>query len=125
MFDLQAQNGWSQQSTLTAFHFHPETQKLTESGANKVRAILTQHPESFRTIFVVTGLDEQQTASRIDSVQQIATHMTNGALPQIRRVAITPRGWPADEVDTIAVRHQESMPIPRIPKFDGSVTTQN
>ena len=123
MFDLQAQNGWAQQSTLSSFHFDHESHQLTESGRNKVRTILTQHPEAFRTIFVVMGQNEEHTVARLDSVQQVATTMTNGSLPQIRRVAVPPRGWPAEEIDTITTRRLESMPVPRIDKVNGSATT--
>ena len=105
IFDLQAQNGWCQQSTLTAFHFNMETNELTEAGRNKVRQIMTQHPESFRTLFVVMGKSEEQTATRVDSVQQTAVTISDGALPQIRRVAIPPRGWPAEDVDAITNRY--------------------
>ncbi len=124
IFDLQAQNGWCQQSTLTSFHFNPDTHELTEAGRNRVRQILTQHPTNFRTLFVVMGEDEKTTVGRVDSVQQVAMNVAgDGALPDIRRVAIAPRGWPADEVNTIALRLQESMPVPRIQKSNTSLTT--
>ena len=123
IFDIQAQNGWAQQSTLTSFHFNPDTHKLTESGRNKVRTIMMQHPEAFRTIFVVMGPSEENTVARLDSVQQIASDTSMGALPQIRRVAVPPRGWPAEEIDNITTRRLESAPVPRIEKTNGSLTT--
>ncbi len=123
IFDLMAQNGWCQQSTLTAFHFDPASQQLTEAGRMKVRQILTQHPENFRTVFVVMGKDEKETVTRLDSVQQSASLMiADGTLPDIRRVAVPPRGWPADEVNAIGRRFQDTIPAPRLPDNIQSTT---
>ncbi len=124
IFDLMRQNGWCQQSTLTAFHFDPNTDELTEAGRMKVQQILLQHPQEFRTLFVVTGNDEKSTANRVDSVQNAAALFTiDGTLPEIRRVYIPPRGWPAEDIATINTQFQNSMPAPRLPQMNGAMTT--
>jgi len=126
IFDLMAQNGWCQQSTLTTHHFHPTTQQLTEAGRMKVHQILKQHPPSFRTMFVVTSADERTTATRMDSVQTVAAAMlTDGSLPEIQRVNIPPRGWPAEEINLINAKFQQTIPSPRLPTITGSATTSN
>ena len=125
MFELMRQNGWCQRSTLTEFYFHPTTNQLTEAGRMKVQEILVQHPQPFRTLFVVTGKDERTTAARIDSVQQLANLVvSDGSLPAIRRVHIPPRGWPAEDINAISVQYRNTIPPPRIKTQEGSVTTQ-
>jgi len=114
-FDLMAENGWSQQSTLTPFHFDSKSQKLTEVGQAKVRQILTQQPEQFRTLFVSSGQDNRQTAQRLAAVQQAASQvMPEGALPDVRQVAIPPRGWPAEYTNSVNKKYTDSIPEPRL-----------
>ena len=123
IFDLMAQNGWCQQSTLTDFHFDKATQQLTEAGRLKVAQVMTQHPQPFRTMFVVMANSERETAVRLDSVQQTAALVaTDGVLPQIHRVAIPPRGWSADEINAIGKKRQETIPTPRLPDNIQSTT---
>jgi predicted oxidoreductase len=118
-----AQNGWCQQSTLTDFHFDKATQQLTEAGRLKVAQVMTQHPQPFRTMFVVMANSERETAVRLDSVQQTAALVaTDGVLPQIHRVAIPPRGWSADEINAIGKKRQETIPTPRLPDNIQSTT---
>ena len=118
-----AQNGWCQRSTLTDFHFHKATQQLTEAGRLKVAQVMTNHPQQFRTMFVVMANTEKETAARMDSVQQIAAQVTtDGVLPQIHRVAISPRGWSAQEINAIGKKRDETIPTPRLPENIQSTT---
>lgn len=114
-FDLMAENGWSQQSCLTPFHFDAKSQQLTEVGKAKVRQILTHQPEKFRTVFVSAGQNDRETAKRMAAVQQAASDvMPQGALPDVRQVAIPPRGWPAEYTNSISKKYTETIPNPRL-----------
>lgn len=114
-FDLMAENGWSQQSTLTPFHFDAKSQQLTEVGKAKVRQILTEQPDKFRTLFVSAGKDDRQTAKRVSAVQQAASDvLPQGSLPEVRQVAIPPRGWPAEYTNSINKKFTDTMPNPRL-----------
>ena len=114
-FDLMAENGWSKQSTLTPFHFDAKSQQLTEVGKAKVRQILTQQPERFRTLFVSSGQDDRQTAQRLSAVQRAASDvLPQGSLPDVRQVAIPPRGWPAEYTNSINKKFTDTIPTPRL-----------
>lgn len=114
-FDLMAENGWSQQSTLTPFHFDSKSQQLTEVGKAKVRQILTQQPEKFRTLFVSSGKDDRVTAQRVSAVQQAAADvLPQGSLPEVQQVATPPRGWPAEYTNSINRKFTETLPTPRL-----------
>ena len=114
-FDLMAENGWSQQSTLTPFHFDAKSQQLTEVGKAKVRQILTQQPEKFRTLFVSAGEDNRISAQRVAAVQQAASEVLPvGSLPDVRQVAIPPRGLPAEYSNSISKKFAETLPTPRL-----------
>ncbi len=115
IFDLMAENGWSQQSTLTPFHFDAQSQQLTEVGKEKVRQILTHQPPQFRTLFVSSGKNNRQTAQRMAAVQQAASDvLPEGRLPEVRQVAIPPRGWPAEFTNSINQKYTDTIPTPRL-----------
>lgn len=114
-FAAMTQNGWAVQSTLTSDHFDPRTHRLTDAGELKVRDIITQHPEMYRTVFVVEGRSQDITERRTDSVQQtIASMITNGPLPPVQHVSIEPYGRPAQEIKAITDSYRDSMPDPRL-----------
>ena len=115
VFVTQAQNGWYAASTLSSLHFNSETQLLTEAGELKVREIVTQHPEQYRTVFVVNGMSEKETSIRKDSIQQaISRILTEGSMPAVHVVNTAPRGWPAEEIDAVSRAYRSSRPQPRI-----------
>ncbi len=115
-FVTQAQNGWYAASTLTGMYFHPETQKLTEAGELKVREIVTQHPEPYRTVFVVKGLSETASLTRKDSIQQFVSDIIpDGAMPSVNLVNTTLRQMSAEEVDAITRAHRSARPAPQLP----------
>lgn len=120
-FVAMAQNGWYQQSTLSNFHFHPTTHQLTEAGNLKVRHIVTNHPEAYRTVFVLQALSEANTLARVDSVQQTVAQYTRGqGMPEVRMVSVDPPGVAADEVDAVNRLHRETMLAPRLPSFEST-----
>jgi hypothetical protein len=122
-FVTMAQNGWIQQSTLSDFHFDPVSNELTEAGKLKVRHILTNHPEGFRTIYLVKAVSSEESSIRLDSVQQTVAKMTEqGPMPDVQFVAIDPPTKPAFEINAIGTKYQATLPDPRLPTFES--TTQ-
>jgi len=110
-------NGWRRQNMLSEHHFDPETGKLNEAGYTKIRWILSEPPQSRRTIFVHVGRDAQETASRVDQVQQLALQLVpQGPLPPVM-VTNIPRdlGQPASDVNSIMQKYDSSIPAPRLP----------
>lgn len=121
-FVTMAYKGWCRESTLSNVHFDPETNLLTEAGKRRVRQIVTTHPPEHRTVFVVQGYSDRFTAARTDSVQQsVARFVGNGAMPEVRMVAIEPRPAPADNVQGVAEKYKETQPPPRIPEADNLI----
>lgn len=117
--------GWQRQCTLGHSHFHPETQMLTEAGELKVRSILTNSPPQHRQVYVLRGLRPEDSESRLDSVQQfVARAMPEQALPNIVPTDVEPSDWPADYVNEIDRKLEQSIPAPRLPTQQG-ITTSN
>lgn len=115
-FSLQVQNGWKLQNLMGDHHFDTDTQQLTSAGKEKVRWIMTQAPEQFRTVFVQRSANPEQTATRVDSVQQYAAKMTpKGDLPAVEESNLAPRGWPADEINDVFVKYRSGAKPPVLP----------
>ena len=74
-FAVMVANGWQRQNMLADFHFEPGTTRLTEAGRLKVRSILFDSPEQHRTVFVRRADTPEETAARIESVQQLVVTM--------------------------------------------------
>jgi hypothetical protein len=115
-FSLQVQNGWKLQNLMGDYHFDSETQQLTSAGKEKVRWIMTQAPEQFRTVFVQRDADSEKTAIRVDAVQQYAAKLApKGNLPPVVESNLTPRGWPADEINDVFVKYRTTAKPPQLP----------
>lgn len=121
-FVAMRDNGLNSEFTLGDYHFHPETQMLTEAGQLKVQDIIRRQPEAFDKVFVLRGRDEPSSAIRLDSVQQsLARFIPEGSLPDVRFAEFGPRGVPASHIDAIGRKAQATVPDPRLPEFS-SVT---
>lgn len=116
MFVTQAQNGWYAASTLSGMYFKPNSHILTEAGELKVREIVTQHPEQYRTIFVEKGLSQRSSEIRKDSIQQAVSRiLPEGGMPEVQLVDSVLREWAAEEVDAVGRAYRTSRPQPRLP----------
>jgi len=116
-FDAMTSAGWRQQNLLGDHHFTPDSTALTTAGQLKVREILTQGPQQFRTVFVQRGADGDATAARLDAVEQWASsHLPEGVAVNVLESDKIVEGRPAPVVDAINVRFQETQPSPQLPK---------
>jgi len=119
-FRIMVHNGWRLQNTLGDHYFHPETQELTRSGELKVRSIVTQSPEQFRTVYVLRGRNADVTSIRVDAVQQmLARTIRSGPLPQVVESGSAPRGTPGDYVDSTLRSAESGRPAAVLPASNG------
>ena len=115
----QAVNGWKMQTMVADHHFNVQ-QQLTKSGEAKVRWILTQAPPQRRTVFVKRGRTHEDTSVRLDSIQQFAVHvLPEGELPAVEETDLTPKGWPADQINRTHVDFGKASPPPVLPAITG------
>jgi hypothetical protein len=114
-FIAMINNGWRRQNTLGDQHFDGETQKLNGAGLLRLREILTENPEQFRTVFVQRTAYQETTGVRIQSVQATAGQLA----PQFGSLVVYQTGTPpvlspADYTDDIMRKVQSSIPAPRL-----------
>ena len=122
-FRIMVQNGWQLQNTVGDAYFHPESQELTRAGELKVRNIVLQSPEPYRTVHVLRGNNADVTAIRLDSVQQVvASAIPSGAMPPVVETGTQLRGTPGEYVDHTIRGAATSRPAPVLPASGGGNT---
>jgi hypothetical protein len=114
-FDLMINNGWRRHNLLGAHHFDRNSSELTESGRLKVQWILTQAPANHRTIYIERTSDQEQSAERLESVQQLASSLSTGAAAEVRETHIRDFGRPASAVDAVFTGFSANQMIPMLP----------
>jgi hypothetical protein len=82
-FDLQIAKGWQMQNLLGDHHFEAEGNRLSPAGMIKLRTILTQNPNQFRSPYVQRGLTDEITTRRLASTQQAAADIVHGPFPDV------------------------------------------
>jgi len=119
---VQANAGWTNQTTLYESHFDPDTQVLTRSGFLHLKWIVTSAPPQRRVVYVQTGDTSAISELRLTSVRGTVEELVGAknAPPVIPRVT-APIGRNALEVDRIQRGEMDSQPAPRIsPPFGGA-----
>lgn len=115
-FFLMVENGWRTQNTLGDHHFKGTDGQLTEAGKLKVRWIAEQAPRHHRSIFVLRAGTPEETAARVDTVQELViARVREGELPPVLETSKGVAGWSAERVDAIGRKFRESSPEPRLP----------
>jgi hypothetical protein len=115
-FAVMVANGWQRQNMLADYHFEPGTPRLTEAGRLKVRSIITDSPENFRTVFVRRADTPEETAARIASVQQlVVTMVPPGQAPPVMPSDMSAEGWSGERVEMIDREYNKAMPKPVLP----------
>ena len=115
-FAIMVANGWRRQNLLGDNHFEDTDGQLTLAGERKVHWILTEAPRQHRSIYVHRAGTPEETAARIDTVQQVAIRvLPQGELPPIMATGISDQGWPAADADAVSRSVQANKVPPRIP----------
>ena len=115
-------NGWERQNLLLDHHFDPLTGKLTPAGEAKVLSVLHDVPLHHRYVFVHRAATCQETAMRIDTVEQFIVHSVPPAeYPPVLESVRSADGYPAAQADLIAQKFKATSPDPKLmPKDSGS-----
>lgn len=120
-FAIMIDKGWQIQNTLGDHHFHHETQELTRAGEIQLKWIVTQTPESRRTVFVLRGHNDAATSVRVDTVQQAVAHLVpRGPLPAVVQTNNIPPTSPAEYSDDVNLRAVKARLSPALPASGGS-----
>jgi hypothetical protein len=113
-------NGWRKQNLLGKQHFDAHGEQLTEAGRLKVEWILTQAPPHRRSIYVQRAADAEDTALRVQSVQELAATMTSSTgLANVQETHIRDEGHPAGAVDAVFTGFHAHQLIPALPQASG------
>jgi hypothetical protein len=119
--ELMTRNGWRRQNLLGKYHFDESGEKLSEAGRLKVDWILTQAPAQRRTIYIQRSPEAEQTARRIEVVQQLVTNATSAGGPaEVQETNIRDEGHPAAAVDAVFTGFSQNQPTPKLMSSGGS-----
>lgn len=116
-FEIMKQNGWREFNTI-GHGFFDERGRLTEAGNLKVHQSLTTSPPNRRSIFVLQGSNDQETAARVESVQvAVSGYIPTGPLPEIAVTNVEPAASSGQYQTTINRALARTTPAPRLPKM--------
>lgn len=126
VMDRQMHNGWTDQTTLYAYHFEADGNKLTEAGLMHLRWILENAPEERRVIFVQSANASIESQQRLANVQHAASEMAGDqGVPSTMLRATPSYGRPAREEDMKYRAYVGSILPPRIQYTAGGGTAAN
>ena len=119
--ELMVHNGWRRQNLLGKYHFDPNGDQLTEAGKLKVDWILTQAPPQRRSIFVERAATADQTAQRVQAVQDLAASTSGASTPaDVQETHLHDEGHPALAVDAVFTGFTASQRTPSLPTAAGA-----
>jgi hypothetical protein len=110
----QVAAGWERQNLLSEFHFVTGGKDLTEAGRMRVQWILNEVPESRRQLYVRRANTPQETAARIQAVQQVVSQSPYASNVPVLESTRSDDGWPADRIDTLNRRAIGAMLEPKL-----------
>jgi hypothetical protein len=114
-FAIMQARGWQRQNLLGEHHFEEDQRRLTPAGMLRVKAIITNSPPQYRTVYVEKGRNRGITDSRVDAVQQaIVDFQIDGPLPAVLASDLTYEGWSSEYADAVVRKYQSSIPQPRL-----------
>ncbi|MGD9647533.1 MAG: hypothetical protein AB7U73_17595 [Pirellulales bacterium] len=116
-FVVQIANGWRAHNTLGPQHFDPETGQLTHAGQLKVADIMQISPAPHRKIYIERADTPERTAERVASAQEYSASIAyDTPAPPVFVSNSRQDTMPAEYIDTIQRRFQETTPEPRLPE---------
>lgn len=126
IMERQMHNGWTDQTTLYAYHFEKDGNKLTEAGLMHLRWILENAPENRRVIFVQSANQSIASQERLANVQYAAAQIAGDGNVPSALLRVTPAyGRPAREEDLKYRAYVGSILAPRIQYTAGGGSAAN
>lgn len=120
-FEIMKRNGWRLHNTIGHELFREGDGALLASGHRRVHWIATQAPEARRSIYVLRGENEAETAARVASVQSTVDNIvTTGARPEVLVTNVEPPTAPGDWAVQINRERLKSLSAPRLPSQSAS-----
>jgi len=115
-FAMMVANGWRSQNTMSNYHFDDLSGELNDTGKLKVRAILTNAPPQYRSLYVLQADSSEQTDARVRSVQQHAQIvMQRDAPPPVMVTTTEPIGASGEYVSGVTERGRTAAVPPVLP----------
>ena len=115
-FEVMKANGWRLHNTIGHELFRPGDGALMAAGHRRVHWIATQSPESRRTVFILKGQSDEETAARVASVQDTLDKIAmDGPAPQVLVTAIEPPTASGDWATKINREWLDHLTAPRLP----------
>jgi hypothetical protein len=112
--------GWQRQNLLGEHHFEEDQHRLTPAGMLRVKAIVSNSPPQYRTVYIEKGRNRSVTDSRVDAVQQaIVDLQLEGPLPPVMASDLTYEGWSSEYADAVGRKYYSSVPQPRLAPASG------
>lgn len=115
----QVEKGWCRETLLSDYHFEDGGTRLNQAGEMHIKYILTRVPPRHRAIRVERLMGPEQTAERINSVQQVVAQMQPHDMPQVYESNMHYEGTPADDVDAVYKKLASTRLDPRLPAPQG------
>jgi hypothetical protein len=120
-FEVMKANGWRLHNTIGHELFRAGDGALMASGHRRIHWIATQAPESRRTVFVLRGETDVETAARVASVQATLNKVaTNGTPPQVIVTEIEPPAASGAWATKINREWLDHLTAPRLPTQSSS-----
>ncbi|MFG0267874.1 MAG: hypothetical protein ACF8AM_22385 [Rhodopirellula sp. JB055] len=124
-FEAMKRNGWRMHNTIGHELFRGGDGALLAAGQNRVRWIATQAPEGRREIYVLRGVTQEETQSRIKAVQEAVDGyvLAGQPQPQVLVTTIEPATSPGVVATKINRERLEQMAAPKLPTTSAAGTT--
>lgn len=115
-FEAMKANGWRMHNTIGHELFRPHDGALMASGNKRIYWIATQAPRARRTVFVLRGGSERETAARVAAVRNAISRIdVQGSLPDVQITEVEPHHSPGAWATKINRDWLQNLAAPRLP----------
>jgi|TARA_B110000495_G_scaffold199466_1_gene212948 hypothetical protein len=122
-FEIMKANGWRMHNTIGHELFRSDDGALMASGNKRVYWIATQAPVSRRTVFVLRGVSESETAARVKAVQDTINRLAlTGPVPQVQVTNVEPHHSSGAWATKINREWLQNLASPRLPSSSAGGT---
>ena len=115
-FEIMKANGWRMHNTIGHELFRPDDGALMASGNKRVYWIATQAPQTRRTVFVLRGGNERETAARVAAVRDTISRIdVQGPVPDVQVTDVEPHHSSGAWATKINREWLQNLAAPRLP----------